>query len=357
MNVLIVGAGPTGLTAAIELARQGIIPDIVEKRTEPSELSRAVGIMPETIEKLRPSGAGDAIEKESMHLSRIMIYNGNSQLLNVDFTTLSNQPVRTMFFLPQNRTESLMAEALEKYGVTVRYGCEVTEVETTDQHTTVHFSNANSKTYNWVIAADGRDSIVREQLGIKYPGIDLDGDWSIADVDVSDYDPSVVSLWIQDQVDHNGVFTLILPIEPNRVRIVSSTPDALANMAIKLDIRNVRRTGTFNIAIRQAETYKKGRVLLTGDAAHCHSPVGGRGMNLGIDDAVAAAKAIINGTTDEYSDARHAIGAKVLQISERLRKIITSRNIFTWLLTKLFMFLLGRSQFMQQKMLKQLTTL
>ena len=124
-----------------------------------------------------------------------------------------------------------------------------------------------------------------------------------------------------------------------------------------MDIRKIRRTGTFNISIRQAENYKKGRVLLAGDAAHCHSPVGGRGMNLGIDDAVAAAEAIINGTTDGYSDARHVIGARILRMSERARRTITSRNMLTKLLTRQMLFLLGHSEIMQGKVLKQMTSL
>ena len=91
-------------------------------------------------------------------------------------------------------------------------------------------------------------------------------------------------------------------------RIVSSTPDALAALTEPMQIANARRTGTFTISIRQAVTYDKGRVLLAGDAAHCHSPVGGKGMNLEIADAVAAVTAIVDGTTSRYTEARHAHG-------------------------------------------------
>lgn len=129
MKVLVVGAGPTGLTAALELARQGIATDIVEKRTEPSELSRAVGIMPLTIDNLRPSGVGDALVKESMSLTKIKVYRNSENLMSLDFETLPRQPASHMWGLPQNRTESLMAEALERFGVCVSYGCELTGLE------------------------------------------------------------------------------------------------------------------------------------------------------------------------------------------------------------------------------------
>ena len=356
MDVLVIGAGPTGLTAATELARQGIFPDIVERRNEASPLSRAVGIMPESIDKLRACGAADAIEKEAMNILKISINHGGKELLGVDFNTaLSNE--RHMLGLPQNRTEALIAEALKNYGVHVQYGNEVTAVKTTNEKATVSFSNNTTKTYDWVIAADGIRSIARTKLGIDYPGIDLDGEWSIADIDVKGYDPELVSIWIQDEIDNKGAFYMILPIETNRLRIVSSTPDTLSTLPIKLDIQNIRRTGTFNISIKQASTYKKGRVLLAGDAAHCHSPVGGRGMNLGIDDAVAAVKAIIKGTTDQYSNIRHAKGKAVLQDSEDARKTIMSTNLLTQLTTKGVLALIGHSNTLQKMLLKKLTTL
>lgn len=356
MNILVIGAGPTGLTAAAELARQGIFPDIVEKRSEASPLSRAVGIMPESMDKLRPCGAADAIEKEAMNILKVSVNHGDKELLNINFkTNLSNE--RHMIGLPQNRTETFIAEALKNHGVNVQYGTEVTSIETTNKNAIVSFSNIKTKKYDWVIAADGIKSVARTQLGIDYPGIDLDGKWSIADIDVKGYDPELVSIWIQDVIDNKGAFYMILPIEANRLRIVSSTPDALSTIPIKLNIQNIRRTGTFNISIRQAITYKKRSVLLAGDAAHCHSPVGGRGMNLGIDDAVAAAKAIIEGMTDQYSDIRHTIGKRVLIDSENARKTIMSTNCLTQLTTKGVLALIGHSDVLQKMFLKKLTTL
>nr|WP_255775413.1 NAD(P)/FAD-dependent oxidoreductase [Microbulbifer sediminum] len=357
MKVLIIGAGPTGLTAAIELARQGVIPEIVEKREEASALSRAVGIMPASLEKLRPSGVAADIENEAMTLTRVQVHRSERVLLNVDFRSLPHQPVPHMWGLPQNRTEALMEAALNRYGVSVRYGCAVKNVETDTGQATVCFDDGEVRAYDWVIGADGRHSVVRETLGINYPGIDLDGEWSIADVDVAGYDANLTSLWIQDRIDHRGSFYMILPIEPERVRIVSSTPDVLGTLPAPLDIRHVRRTGTFRISVRQAEVYKKGRVLLAGDAAHCHSPVGGRGMNLGIDDAAAAAKAIVSGTTESYSASRHELGKKILRETERARKMIMSTNVITRGLTRLAMFTVQRSQQLQKAASRRLASL
>jgi len=150
---------------------------------------------------------------------------------------------------------------------------------------------------------------------------------------------------------------MVLPIEPMRARIVSSTPDALAAMTEPLEIKDVRRAGTFTISIRQAVTYNKGRVLLAGDAAHCHSPVGGKGMNLGIADAVAAVTAIGNGTPGQYAEARHAHGKYVTRAPEFARKVITSNNPVVEALSTLVTGGIGQLPFMRQIFIRQLVHL
>ena len=351
MDVLIIGAGPAGLTAALEFARNGIMPDIVERRTEPSQISRAVGIMPETIDKLRPTGVGDAILKEGMPWNKVKFHRGNKLLMSVDFSQ-SSQRTDAMIGLPQDRTETIVREALGKLGTQISYGCTVTDVETSDKQATVSFSDNTSKSYDWVIGADGIQSTARTKLGIPYLGYDLSETWSIADVELNGgYDPNLASIWF------GGDYVVVLPIESKRVRIVSSTSDSIKALPIKLDIKNIRRTGTFDISIRQAETYLKGRVLLAGDAAHCHSPVGGRGMNLGIDDAIAAVKSILDEKTFEYTEKRHKIGARVLKKSEILRKRSTSNNVLAIAFTEFALQLVQHIGFVQRAFIRELTRL
>lgn len=323
MKTLVIGAGPTGLTAALELAANNLKCRIVERRTTPSELSRAVGIMPATITALKRLGADDMILAEAMPLRKIELLREGKTLMMLDNTSPKFKN-RVILGLPQNRTEEILRDLLAKRGIYVEYGMSVENVETDNLSSTVQFSDDSTETYDWVIAADGIGSQTREQLGIAYPGIDLPGEWSIADVDVAgEFDPELVQLDVQGPKNR---FLMILPIEARRARIVSSTPDALAAMNQSLAIKNVRRTGKFQISIRQAETYRKGRVLLAGDAAHCHSPLGGKGMNLGMADAVAAAQAVASGQVENYSAERHLVGADVLKKTEAARKIITSNS-------------------------------
>jgi 2-polyprenyl-6-methoxyphenol hydroxylase-like FAD-dependent oxidoreductase len=323
MKVLVIGAGPTGLTAALELSAHGVNCRIVERRTEPSKLSRAVGIMPATIKALEPLGVAGAILSEAMPLRKIRLMRSGKTLMSLDNRSAEFRD-NVIIGLPQNRTEEILRDELAARNVQVEYGLTVNGVTTDDQTATVRFSDNTTETYDWVIAADGIKSIARDQLGIAYPGLDLPGEWSIADVDVGgDFDPELVVLDIQAP---GNIFSMVLPIESRRARIVSSTPDALAALTQPLEIDNVRRTGTFRISIRQAETYRKGRVLLAGDAAHCHSPVGGKGMNLGMADAVSAARAIINDQVDEYSEERHRIGVVILRMTEAARVMAMSNN-------------------------------
>ena len=324
MKTLVIGAGPTGLTAALALVAKGVCCRIVERRTEPSKLSRAVGIMPVTIDLLAPLGAAEPILAEAMPLRQILLTRAGKPLMQLD-NRVSEYKNRVILGLPQNRTEEILQDVLAQSGVHVEYGLTVNNVATNPEQVTAGFSDGSSETYDWAIAADGIKSRTREHLGIEYTGHDLPDTWSIADIDVAgEFNPELVMLDVQAP---KGVFTMILPIERRRARIVSSTPDALAALVHPLEIKNVRRTATFEISIRQAEFYRKDRVLLAGDAAHCHSPLGGKGMNLGMADAVAAAQAITSGGVEGYSKDRHRIGVGILTKTEVARRVVTSDSL------------------------------
>jgi len=164
---------------------------------------------------------------------------------------------------------------------------------------------------------------VREQAGIAYPGEDLPDDWAIADVDVENWPDATC---FNGYLLPKGEAVIVVPLEPNRMRVIANDPDALAQLPVAMKVTNIRRAGVFKISVRQAERYQKGKVFLAGDAAHCHSPVGGRGMNLGIADAVDLAGRFADGGLDGYHTARHTAGRDVLRLSETGRKALMSRN-------------------------------
>ncbi len=328
MRVLVVGAGPTGLTAALELARHGILPDIVDAKEAPSWKSRAVAILPRSIEILNRTGVGDRLVAEGMPLTRARIHRGKRRLLDIDMAEIAGQSPR-IIGLAQDRTEKLMSEQLAHMGVSVKYATRVQSVSTSPASAEVVFSDGAVETYDWIIGADGVGSTVRDSLGIGYAGQELSEEWSIADVELEDEcDYTTMNAWLLQSERGERDAMVMVPIERNRVRLISSTLDSLAAVPITLDVKAVRRTGTFKISVRQADAYVRGRVLLAGDAAHAHSPVGGRGMNLGIEDAQAAVAALMHNTLQQYEKERKHKAKRTIQGTELARKLVTSDNPF-----------------------------
>ncbi|GAB2884379.1 FAD-dependent oxidoreductase [Microbulbifer echini] len=335
MRVLIVGAGTTGLTAACALSLQGIDCQIIERRSQPSQLSRAVGIFPSTIELLSSIGVSADLFSEAVPMRGLQYLRNGRRLLFLDLSSKEYLGKVGLFF-PQNKTESVLAGVLRERGVDVQYGLQLTDIASQDSSAVVEYSNHYKESFDWVIGADGVYSLVRQKMAIGYPGLDLPEWWSIADVEVNGYiPPNLVTVNLQEP---GNSLSIVLPLGRGHVRVVSSKEDALSALRQPLDIKKVHSLGSFQISVRQAETYYKNRVLLAGDAAHCHSPVGGKGMNLGIADAVAAAGAISRGEVEQYACERHKIAKEVIRKTEFARKVVTSNNFLMkcglWILAK-----------------------
>ncbi|GGL80058.1 FAD-dependent oxidoreductase [Wenxinia marina] len=319
MRILVVGAGPTGLTAAVELARRGLVPRIVEKRATPSPFSRAVGIQSRTLDLLAPSGAAKAIAEEAIPFEGAILHDGRREIGRLP---LGHSEDSRLWGLAQDRTEAHLAAALRREGGAVEYG---TTFEGLEQDGDVVRATVASETaeYDWVIGADGVHSAVRGALGLPFEGYDLPETWSIADVDAPGWpDPR----WFHGFFKPGGEVAVVVPLERARFRVIASDPDALAALPVPMAVSAIRSTGTFRISVRQAPSFRVGRVCLAGDAAHCHSPVGGRGMNLGIADAADLAARISSGEVDGYEAARHPEAARVIRLTERVRRAVQSKE-------------------------------
>ncbi len=224
--------------------------------------------------------------------------------------------------LAQDRTERHLADTLERLGGSVRYGATLEHLRETEDGVEVTIGGVEER-YDLVIGADGVHSAVRDALGYDFPGHDLPEDWSIADVDAPDWEGRARFMGYRLE---GGRVAVVVPLEATRYRVIASAPDALAALPVAMPVANVRRSGAFTISVRQVARYQSARVFLAGDAAHCHSPVGGRGMNLGISDAAELAERIAEGTTEGYTDARHAAAAHVIRLSERGRRFIQAKG-------------------------------
>lgn len=352
-GILIVGAGPTGLTLALELARQGIIADVIEQREAGSPFSRAVGLLPSSMRIFSESGVADAIRQEAMQYRRVSLFRNDHRIARVPLVT-SEESTPLLLGLAQDRTEALLLDALRKAGGDVRFGVKLLALDVEGHQAMATWragtSPCEKRQYDILVGTDGVHSTVRRCLGIEFIGFDLPEQWSIADVDVKDWD-----------VDEFRLFRLkgrkvvvVAPLEAQRVRIISNTPDAVATLPVPIDVVRIRRADTFRIAIRQVAQYRHGPVFLAGDAAHCHSPAGGRGMNLGIADAADLADRIVHGDLDGYASARHAAGRKSIEFSERARKMVTSGNPLAGALLTVMFKALASARWLRTRLIRRL---
>jgi 2-polyprenyl-6-methoxyphenol hydroxylase-like FAD-dependent oxidoreductase len=320
-RILIVGAGPTGLTAAVELARRGVLADIIEKQDSASQLSRAVGILPSSMKIFAPSGVADTIRSEAIAYRAAVFHDEDRVIARFPLDENPDSGQR-LLGLAQDRTETHLRNALESMGGMVRYASALTGLEQ-DGDTVRARIGREVREYDYVIGADGMHSTVRGALGLDFNGYTLAEPWSIADVDCPDW-PTPAEF--HGYMRSAGRVVVVAPLEPARFRIVSNTGNALETLPVPMNVTRVRREASFQIAIRQVEHYRLGRVFLAGDAAHCHSPVGGRGMNLGIADAADLARRLCTGDAHGYDAARRAAGRETIRLSERGRRMLTSRN-------------------------------
>lgn len=353
-GILIAGAGPTGLTAAVELARRGIVPRIVDRKTDPLLLSRAVGINAHSLMLLEDSGVSERLLAEGIRVRRARMHHGARLLAEIRLDRLDHK-YNFMLCLPQDRTEAILLDRLRELGGDAEFGVGLEHLELRDGGALATLRHAEDgraeeASYGMLLGADGVRSTVREAAGIAYDGFDLDGAWGIADV--------ASAAWAHNDefcgfILPAGGVVVVLPIGTRRYRIVSNRENALEQVPGGMPVDTIRREGKFDIAIRQAPSYRQDCVFLAGDAAHCHSPVGGRGMNLGIADAVGFARRVSEGDLEGYSAERHAHGQATIRTSESGRRAVMAKNPFLRPIVRTVLRLAGRMPFLQKRIARE----
>jgi 3-(3-hydroxy-phenyl)propionate hydroxylase len=322
--VAIAGAGPTGLMLAGELALAGIDVAVVERRASQDLAgSRAGGLHSRTIEVLDQRGiAGRFVALGQPHKA----VHFHVPLDISDFPTRHNY----VLGLWQNHIERILAGWVEELAVPVHYAREVTGFAADDHGVEVELSGGQRLRAEYLVGCDGGRSLIRKVAGIEFPGWDPTTSWLIAEVEMSEAPPwgfrqDAVGTHAIGKVEDGGRARVVLTepqVGPAREPTLRDVSDALVSVyGTDFGIHDPTWISRFTDMTRQAAAYRAGRVLLAGDAAHVFPPVGGQGLNIGVQDAVNLGwklAQVVQRTSpasllDTYHAERHPVAARVLR--------------------------------------------
>jgi 2-polyprenyl-6-methoxyphenol hydroxylase-like FAD-dependent oxidoreductase len=360
-SLLIVGAGPTGLAAAVELARRGLVARVVDKKHDPLPLSRAVGINARSLTLLEDSGVTERLIAAGIRVRELLIHDRDRLISHIRLDR-EDLPYNFMLALPQDETETVLRTRLEELGGRVEFGVRLDSlaIDAAGARATLTRGadgRREEAAFDLVLGADGVGSTVRQAANLPFEGFDLPGAWGVADVDsVAWPHRERACMFLLPQ----GGLAVVIPIGTARYRIVANHSKALEAVPLALGVDRLRRENAFEIAIRQVPVYGAGPVYLAGDAAHCHSPAGGRGMNLGIADAASFARRLAGdraGGPDDglagYSAERHAHGRETIRLSERLRRTVMVEGAVGRWLVRAGLRLVGRTPALQARLARR----
>ncbi|HEX8793841.1 MAG TPA: FAD-dependent monooxygenase [Polyangiaceae bacterium] len=360
--VLIVGAGPTGMTAAMELSRLGVPVRLIEKAPArslsappPQARSRAIGIQARTLELLQMRGLSEEMLRLGHPTSGASIYGGGRRLLHVDFSHIDSR-FHYLLFLSQMETERILGDAIGRLGVTIERGVELAgftqdplaadpcPVKIVLRHPDGRLEQTEA---SWLIDAGGAHSTVRTTLDLPFEGRTIAGAYALGDIrvdgDLSEGDFHLFS------TEHG--FLGLFPLGDRRFRIIAGVPPsrvrkdaepAIEDLQAIYDERSptparfsdLRWASWFVINSRMVPHLRVGRLLLGGDAAHIHSPAAGQGMNTGIQDMINLAwklAFVMEGKApesllDTYERERLPVARNVLSKTEKITDVMSSRR-------------------------------
>ena len=349
-DVLIIGAGPTGLVLALWLSKLKIDVRIIDKTTEPGTTSRALAVQARTLELYRQLDLADAIIEKGHLVPAANFWVKGEQVarLSLDAIGKGLTPYPFLEIFPQDEHEQLLIERLAQFNVTVERDTELLGFLDDGEHITARLLSTagHQETCEalYIAGCDGARSTVRKTLGIDFPGGTYQQVFYVADVDAEGAAFNGELHVDLDEADFLAVFPLG---DTGRARLIGTVRDERAENAesltfedvsrraiehLKVQVNKVNWFSSYRVHHRVAETFGNGRAFLLGDAAHIHSPAGGQGMNTGIGDAINLAwklAAVIKGAADgrlldSYEPERIGFARRLVATTDRVFSFVTA---------------------------------
>jgi 2-polyprenyl-6-methoxyphenol hydroxylase-like FAD-dependent oxidoreductase len=369
-TVLVVGAGPVGLTMACELRRHGVACRVVERLDVPTDKSKALGVHARTLECLTFAGIADRFVAAGNKMHGTNVYADGKRVAHVSFDDIASR-YPYVLLLAQNETERLLAERLAELGGAVERGTELTGFTQDDDCVTATLARAGGKAetarFAWVVGCDGAHSAVRKSLGLPFEGVpyeesfalgDLRVDWSVPDDEVHAYlsaEGGVVCF----PFGRDGRWRVIAECDAKEPTVEDFERLLRARGAPSAKLSEPRWLASFRIHRRIVPRYRSGRAFVAGDAAHIHSPIGGQGMNTGMQDAINLAWKIALVQTgaasprllDSYDTERRPVAAQTLSGTDMATRALTLRNPVAREIRDRVMTLLSGLELVQRRML------
>ena len=316
MRILVVGAGPTGLTLALAARQRGLTCQLIDKALAPAAESRALAIQARTLEVFDRLGTASRVLARARTIKGAVFHLGKRP---VRLTMPQPHPrFPTVVALAQAETERILAQA----GAVPERGVEFAGLDGPAARLRHAEGQEEVASYDWIVGCDGAHSTVRHALGLTFAGSRYPEQLYLADCRIDGLEPDHLHLFPGESTITaffplpEGLWRGIAIFPPDRLPPEGVTLEPFARHGLRL--HDPIWASSFKISRRQVEAVRHGRVLLAGDAAHIHSPVGGQGMNLGIQDAFALAAALSRGEAEveRWAAERHAIAKRVLAVTD-----------------------------------------
>lgn len=341
--VVIAGAGPTGLAVACGLLQHGVPVRVLEKADGPSVTSRANFLHARGSEVLdRLDGLGDLPER-SVRAMKITTYLGDKPVMRIRFGDPGLRTAAPPMVISQAEVEAALRERLRTLGGSIEWGNPLVGLDQSEAGVVAMLGDGATVRADWLVGCDGAGSLTRRCTGIDFPGVKLTERFLLADVRLDwDVERSGTTGWLSPSgmigaMPMPGGLWRIIAYDPGQPDEKPSDDQILERLARILPERTARRVNVtsaewlslFSVHRRLAETYRHGRVLIAGDAAHTHAPFGGQGMLTGLGDAENLAWKLALVTTgraaeallDTYEPERRPLATEVLRNTSAVTKL------------------------------------